>query len=40
MTKAPSLKESSKKYLLNEKSSNTKLTVKKNQRLPEETFDR
>ena len=39
-TKAPSLKESSKSYVLNEKSSNTILTVKKNQRLPKETFDR
>ena len=40
LTKAPSLKESSKGYVLNEKSSNTILTVKKNQRLPKETFDR
>ena len=40
LTKAPSLKESSKSFVLNEKSSNTILTVKKNQRLPKETFDR
>ena len=40
LTKAPSLNESSKSYVLNEKSSNTKLTEKKNHRLPKETFDR
>ena len=40
LTKAPSSKESSTSYVLNEKSSNTILTVNKNQRLPKETFDR
>ena len=39
MTKTPSLNESSKKYDLIEKSSNTILTAKKNQHLPKETFD-
>ena len=40
LTKAQSSKKNSEKFVLNKKSSNTTLTLIKNQRLPNGTFDR
>ena len=40
LTKTPNLKESSKNYVIDKKTSNAILTVRKNLSLPKETFDR